>query len=123
MKNVMVRAWEIAKDGQNKFGGKVSEYLSVALKMAWAEVKKAELTTTAGSRNHKSWVAKITGTHPRFKFNREFVKEDDYNMSEKYFTLDNGIYNVCDAGEKTFIQVENGSIVEIEEYEAKEMVA
>ncbi len=37
MKNIMTRAWEIARDGQNKFGGKVSEYLSQALKMAWAD--------------------------------------------------------------------------------------
>lgn len=123
MKNVMVRAWEIAKEGQKNFGGKVSEYFAKALKMAWAETRIAKLTTSAGSRNHKSWVAKITGTHPRWKFDREFVKEDDYNMSEKYFTLNNGIYNVCDAGEKSFIKVENGKIVEIEEFEAKEMVA
>lgn len=37
--NVMKRAWEIAKEGQKKFGGKVKEYFSQALKMAWAEVK------------------------------------------------------------------------------------
>jgi hypothetical protein len=33
----MKRAWEIAREGQNKFGGKVSEYLSESLKMAWSE--------------------------------------------------------------------------------------
>lgn len=37
--NVMVRAWEIAREGQNKFGGKVKEYFAQALKMAWAEKK------------------------------------------------------------------------------------
>ena len=40
MKEIMTRAWEIAKEGQVKFGGKVSEYLSEALKMAWAENKE-----------------------------------------------------------------------------------
>ena len=40
MKKVMVKAWEIAREGQKKFGGKVSEYLSEALKIAWAIVKK-----------------------------------------------------------------------------------
>src|SRR5690625_407842 len=45
MKNVMKRAWEIARKGQEKFGGKVSEYLSEALKMAWAEVKENEKVT------------------------------------------------------------------------------
>lgn len=36
----MVKAWEIARKGQKKFGGKASEYLSEALKIAWAIVKK-----------------------------------------------------------------------------------
>ena len=40
MTNVMTRAWEIAKEGQKKFGGKVKEYFAQALKMAWALVKK-----------------------------------------------------------------------------------
>ena len=39
MKNIMTRAWEIAREGQVKFGGKVSEYFAEALKMAWAEAK------------------------------------------------------------------------------------
>lgn len=33
----MKRAWEIAREGQNKFGGKVSEYISESLKQAWFE--------------------------------------------------------------------------------------
>lgn len=45
MKNVMIRAWEIAKEGQKKFGGKVSEYLSEAMKMAW-EIEKEQVTLT-----------------------------------------------------------------------------
>lgn len=40
MKNVMVRAWEIAKAAVAKFGGKVKEYFAQALAMAWKEVKK-----------------------------------------------------------------------------------
>ena len=40
MKNVMTRAWEIAKEGVAKFGGKVKEYFAQALVMAWAEIKK-----------------------------------------------------------------------------------
>lgn len=35
--NVMKRAWEIAKEGQEKFGGKVSEYFAESLKIAWGE--------------------------------------------------------------------------------------
>jgi len=39
---VMNKAWEIARKGQSKFGGKVSEYIAEALKIAWALVKKEE---------------------------------------------------------------------------------
>src|SRR5690625_3943922 len=39
---VMNKAWEIARKGQSKFGGKVSEYIAEALKMAWALIKKEE---------------------------------------------------------------------------------
>src|SRR5690625_2049483 len=44
-KQVMVRAWEIARKGQEQFGGKVSEYLSEAMKMAWAN-EKGQVTMT-----------------------------------------------------------------------------
>lgn len=40
MKNVMTRAWEIAKEGVAKFGGKVKEYFAQALVLAWAEIKR-----------------------------------------------------------------------------------
>lgn len=35
----MKRAWEIAREGVKKFGGKAIEYISESLKMAWAEFK------------------------------------------------------------------------------------
>src|SRR5690625_777551 len=44
---IMRRAWEIAREGQGMFGGKVSEYLSEALKMAWAEQKSAKIIMIA----------------------------------------------------------------------------
>lgn len=45
MKQVMVRAWQLAKDGANKFGGSSKEYFASSLELAWAEVKAAEQTT------------------------------------------------------------------------------
>lgn len=39
MKRIMTRAWEIARKGQRKFGGKVKDYFAIALKMAWEEAK------------------------------------------------------------------------------------
>lgn len=123
MKNVMKRAWEIAKEGAKKFGGKAVEYIAMALKMAWSETRKAVLTTAAGSRKHKSWVAKIVGKHPRFKFDRCFVDSVDYNMSERYFELKDGFYDVCDAGTRYFVRVIGGQIERVEEYEVAEAVA
>ena len=40
MKEVMQTAWNIARQGQKKHGGKVSEYLSESLKIAWKIAKK-----------------------------------------------------------------------------------
>lgn len=40
MKQIMKRAWEIAKDGVKKFGGKVREYFASSLSIAWEETKK-----------------------------------------------------------------------------------
>ncbi len=123
MKNVMKKAWDIAKKGQKKFGGKVSEYLAAALKMSWALTRKTRVTTTAGSRNHKSWVAQITGTHPKFKLNRSFVESVDHNMSERYFDLVDGIYEVCDAGSRQFFHIVKGNVEEVEYSEVMELVA
>src|SRR5690625_932583 len=44
-KQVMVRAWALAKRGQKQFGGKVSEYLSEDMKIAWAIVKNMKEDT------------------------------------------------------------------------------
>ena len=44
-KQVMIRAWALAKRGQKQFGGKVSEYLSEAMKIAWAIVKNMKEDT------------------------------------------------------------------------------
>lgn len=46
MKNVMVKAWKIAKAAVVKFGGKAKEYIAEAMKMAWAEVKAAAIELT-----------------------------------------------------------------------------
>ncbi|MFA8439282.1 hypothetical protein [Pueribacillus sp. YX66] len=124
MKNIMKRAWEIARKGQEKFGGKVSEYFAEALKMAWAETKKVTITTTSGSKRNKSWVAKITGTHPKWKLNREFVDAVEENdWTGKVFELESGIYEVCDAGDREFIKIDNGEIEYLEYEEVTAMVA
>jgi len=42
MKNVMVRAWEIARVAVAKFGGSAREFFAQALVMAWTESRKLQ---------------------------------------------------------------------------------
>lgn len=44
LKNIMTRAWEIAREAVANYGGKAVEYIAEALKMAWAEVKEVRYT-------------------------------------------------------------------------------
>jgi len=60
MKNVMKKAWEIARDGVRKFGGIVTEYFAEALRMAWAIVKKGmETIQLIGSEKQIKWAKDI----------------------------------------------------------------
>lgn len=47
MKNIMNRAWEIAREAAKKYGHSVKEYFSMALKAAWAEAKAPKQKTVA----------------------------------------------------------------------------
>lgn len=47
LQKIMAGAWKLARKGQQRFGGKVNEYLSEALKWAWAMYKK-ELAKKGG---------------------------------------------------------------------------
>jgi hypothetical protein len=67
MKKVMVRAWEIAREGVQKFGGKVKEYFAVALKLAWKEFK-------AVVGNEFGFVA-LNGTEKQVKWAENIRKE------------------------------------------------
>lgn len=59
-KQIMKRAWEIAREGQRKFGGKVSEYFAISLKLAWKEVKAAmEKAQLKGTPKQVAWAEAI----------------------------------------------------------------
>ena len=40
MKNIMKKAWEIAREAAKRFGGKAAQYIAGALRMAWKEARK-----------------------------------------------------------------------------------
>lgn len=58
MKNVMIRAWGIAKAAVVKFGGKAKKYFAQALTIAWAEHKApkySERITNICNRDTKTY--------------------------------------------------------------------
>lgn len=79
---------------------------------------KVELTS--GSRNFKSWVARITGTDAKWGLKREFINSEDYTWE-----LEDGIYQINGAPrdshqslfENEIVRIENG---EIAQYLSKE---
>src|SRR5690625_3706660 len=74
MRQIMKRAWEIAREGQAKFGGKVSEYISEALKIAWSEYKTKKVVLEMDFDNKiMNFYAIRSG---KVFFKRENVEED-----------------------------------------------
>lgn len=79
MKNVMVRAWEIAKAAVVKFGGKVKEYFSQALAIAWAEAKKKK--EESGMKVYTWTTAKGAPIALHAKHVTETTWEDDWGTT------------------------------------------
>ncbi|QBX16201.1 hypothetical protein Javan237_0003 [Streptococcus phage Javan237] len=87
MKEIMTRAWEIAKQGQSKFGGKVSEYISEALKKAWFEYRsekeentsaKMEVVLAKLRKNQKFTIATLIEQSHELEFNEVMHKAGAY---------------------------------------------
>ncbi len=55
MRNVMVRAWEIARAAVKKFGGKVKAFFAEALRIAWAEYKTEVIVEKLTKVGFKRW--------------------------------------------------------------------
>lgn len=120
--NVMKRAWEIAREGYIKFGGKVVEYFTMALKLAWQEVKadaeKVEYELTGNTRRTRTWIAAIVGKHPQYRLDRKFLDPADFDKyGDKIFYLTPGYYEVYNGKRKTFIKIEDGNVRVIDKEE------
>lgn len=110
-RQIMVRAHEIAKT----LVGDYAARMSMALTQAWAEARRpkyAELELRAPNRKQKTWVGKIVGTHPVYKFKREFI--NSIGWGEYTWYLEDGVYDVCENGKRYFIRVSGGKIKRIE---------
>jgi predicted metal-dependent phosphoesterase TrpH len=80
MKNVMKRAWEIAKEGVKKFGGKVKEYFATALKLAWKEAKRIAANEVGAIQ--------LTGSEKQIKWAEDIRKVVIENIDSVFAVLD-----------------------------------
>lgn len=71
----------------------------------------------------KSWVARINGSDATYKYERAFVKAESQSNDEINFDLANGVYEVCDAGNRYFIQVKSSKVERINEQDVMAVVA
>ena len=78
------------------------------------------ITTNSGSRKYPSWVARISGRHPQYKYKREFLTPTEDGWLEKIWELADGLYQVQDAGERYCLKVENGVANKISESELEQ---
>lgn len=108
MKNVMIRAWEIARDGVKKFGGKVKEYFAQALVMAWKELKEMASNKIMIIADHDRMVQVIKGVMNGKVFRtKEFApSQKDKFVSEYNYLIHQGLnvvefYKIVD-GVETF---------------------
>lgn len=92
MKQVMKRAWEIAKAGAKKFGGSVKSYFAVALKIAWAEVKEVVTIESVKQEIHNAYGQGYAHRDVTVSF-KEWKKEDK-NLHRLYINVeDKGTLN------------------------------
>lgn len=81
---VMVNAWQIAKEGAVKFGGKAVQYIAGALRQAWATAK-AILSTPLVEANAMKISKWTTARGAQIEMHTEHVTE------EPWFTDDWGV--------------------------------
>ncbi|MEF2965052.1 hypothetical protein V3851_04345 [Paenibacillus sp. M1] len=111
MKNVMVRAWEIARAAVVKFGGKVKEYFAQALVMAWAEIKAATKLTERVilTANHDTKYYTVAG-EINGRIVKTFENLSHEQMIEKYnyfihnFGIKTASYYVIKGGTRKFLE-------------------
>lgn len=128
-KQIMTKAWEIAREGQKAFGGKVREYFAEALKMAWAQAKNGIDIEDLEKKGFNRWTK---GEMDRLYFNLEKAGalELDYyksgNLRSAY--LDGERISNAEAcrllAVKCFIDLKNGNklVVQYGREEAQEVV-
>ena len=129
MREVMIRAHEIAKGLEGDYRAR----MSIALRQAWREVTVQNMVLKVNHQpsGGKEWVAEITGRDPKYKFQREFLQpvSRDWSYSGKTgvtsFELEPGrVYEVNEPWKgRRFVEIQNGEIVAISAEEVLSKIA
>src|SRR5690625_3254972 len=110
-KEIMTKAVELAK----KMKGDWIARMALALRTVWAIAKKkAEKFETVLDNGRKYWIARVTGTHPQYKMDREFLKENYTENGQRVFELEDGLYHGKFSSSPHYFKVENGSAKRVE---------
>lgn len=81
MKKIMKRAWEIAKNAAEKFGGKAREYMAEAIRMAWAEARETAKKAFSGIATMMWKITENAGFEVIFKLWENYGKKRIYFQS------------------------------------------
>lgn len=128
-KEIMSKAWKIAREGQKAFGGKVREYFAQALKMAWAQAKNTIDIESLEKKGFNRWTK---GDMDRLYFSLEKsgALELDYYKSGNLRSADLNGKRISNAeacrllAVKCFIDLKNGDqlVVQSGREDAQDMV-
>lgn len=128
-KEIMIKAWKIAREGQKAFGGKVREYFAQALKMAWAQAKNEIDVEALEKKGFSRWTK---GDMDRLYFNIQrsgHMEVDHYNTGNiSYASVDGEEISHRFAGQilsvKCFIDLKNDNqlVIQYGGPEAREVV-
>src|SRR5690625_2978040 len=117
-REIMTKAVEMAR----KMKGDWIARMALALKTVWAIAKKkVEKFETALDFGRNYWIAKVTGTHPQYKMERQFLKENYTDNGQRVFELEDGLYHGKFSNSPHYFLVENGDAQRVEYAEALEI--
>lgn len=103
-----------------------SEYsYNIACERLGYDPKEQMIDCTKGpTSGFKSWIAEIKGTHPTYKFDRKFLRNETYGDGTFGICLKEGtIYNWTAYKKNVFGRLQNGVLEILDEKEVNEILA
>ncbi|MCL6539811.1 MAG: hypothetical protein K6T87_04345, partial [Roseiflexus sp.] len=113
LKQVMKRAHELARGMEGDYVAR----LALALRQAWKEARTVRIVVQHQPSGGREWVARITGRHPKYRWEREFVEPVAREWSGSgrtgysYYEVTDGIYEINEPWRgRRFIEVAGGKL-------------